>query len=722
MGPRKQWSTVLALVSSLGLLACSSAEVAPTAGEPAPAGRSVSAVSTPSSSLRAGDDVVDVHRFEEPELMPIFPDGSRGPTLLSNDLCWDGVTYSGCAEGRLQIVAYQQPTHGLVRPVYQWDANGVLTSVVVNLEYLGRGGYVGDDVFQYTVQDTVTGDTGTAAVTVHVSWTGTEQYFPQLQDDDVTVERCDLDPCPVLALRPLDNDILLESCGGLNPLPQCDGGPYRFSAVMEVDATLTQGVVTRADAEPQVVFYQPKKDFVGIDEFTYAVGNRCSYDMEGVALSCQETGLDVGFRGAIVRVRVKAPNRAPVASNSSVTLEQGSSAVATLLATDPDGDALTYRVATAPAHGTVTLNGNVATYTPAASYYGSDSFTFLANDGVLDSNPAAVAVTVTASARNHPPVCTAARPSVTRIWPPNHREVPLSILGVTDADGDAVTITITGIRQDEPTNANGDGNTCVDGGGVGTSRPWVRAERKGDGNGRVYELAFRADDGRGGSCTGTVQVGVPHDCGGAEGGDEDRDGGDDDRPSYCNHDHHSDGRRTCSHDHNRDDRPSYCTHDHRSDGSRRCTHDHNRDDRPSYCTHDHHSDGSRGCTHEHDRDDRPSYCRHDHRGDGSHGCSHDHNRDDRPSYCSHDHRSDGRRTCGHDHNRDDHPSYCTHDHHSDGPRGCTHDHERDDDRSAQCRAPVDSGVRYDSTVCGSSQSCSERGPSSERAPSSEGAH
>lgn len=47
----------------------------------------------------------------------------------------------------------------------------------------------------------------------------------------------------------------------------------------------------------------------------------------------------------------------------------------------------------------------------------------------------------------------------------------------------------------------------------------VRAERSGSkknpGNGRVYHIAFTATDGHGGSCDGTVTVGVPHDQRGA---------------------------------------------------------------------------------------------------------------------------------------------------------------------------------------------------------------
>ena len=47
----------------------------------------------------------------------------------------------------------------------------------------------------------------------------------------------------------------------------------------------------------------------------------------------------------------------------------------------------------------------------------------------------------------------------------------------------------------------------------------VRAERSGSGTGRVYHVAVEATDGRGGTCTATVQVCVPHDLGGALGGE-----------------------------------------------------------------------------------------------------------------------------------------------------------------------------------------------------------
>jgi hypothetical protein len=75
-----------------------------------------------------------------------------------------------------------------------------------------------------------------------------------------------------------------------------------------------------------------------------------------------------------------------------------------------------------------------------------------------------------------------------------------------------VALTVTSIYQDEPTNGLGDGDTPIDGQGIGTGTPRVRRERSGTGNGRVYHINFNAT-AAGGSCTGGVTVGVPHDQG-----------------------------------------------------------------------------------------------------------------------------------------------------------------------------------------------------------------
>ena len=70
---------------------------------------------------------------------------------------------------------------------------------------------------------------------------------------------------------------------------------------------------------------------------------------------------------------------------------------------DPEAQPLTATLQTAPRNGTLTLNRNGSfIYKPNVDFNGSDSATYVANDGTLDSNVATVTFTVTAV--SDPPV------------------------------------------------------------------------------------------------------------------------------------------------------------------------------------------------------------------------------------------------------------------------------------------------------------------------------
>jgi len=124
--------------------------------------------------------------------------------------------------------------------------------------------------------------------------------------------------------------------------------------------------------------YTPAANFYGTDTFTYKAN-------DGLADSAV----------AAVTITVTSVNDAPVAQNQSVTTPEDTALLVTLVATDVDGDILTYAIVDQPAHGSVTLVDGVATYTPALDFNGMDTFTFKANDGSADSNVATVTITVT---------------------------------------------------------------------------------------------------------------------------------------------------------------------------------------------------------------------------------------------------------------------------------------------------------------------------------------
>ena len=62
---------------------------------------------------------------------------------------------------------------------------------------------------------------------------------------------------------------------------------------------------------------------------------------------------------------------------------------------DIDGDALTASLVGGPSHGTLEFDADGGfRYTPDADFHGQDSFTYVANDGALDSGVAKVTITV----------------------------------------------------------------------------------------------------------------------------------------------------------------------------------------------------------------------------------------------------------------------------------------------------------------------------------------
>jgi len=91
-------------------------------------------------------------------------------------------------------------------------------------------------------------------------------------------------------------------------------------------------------------------------------------------------------------------NNPPVASDLTSSVDEDNSVNITLTATDPDSDPLTYSIVDSPSVGTITnfvAGAGTLTYTPPICTAGSDSFTFKANDGTVDSNIATASITIT---------------------------------------------------------------------------------------------------------------------------------------------------------------------------------------------------------------------------------------------------------------------------------------------------------------------------------------
>ncbi len=129
--------------------------------------------------------------------------------------------------------------------------------------------------------------------------------------------------------------------------------------------------------------YTPDLNFFGSDTFTYHAN-------DGQADSNTTT----------VIITVGGLNSTPTATNDSFVIDQDAvlnSVPNSVLDndTDPDGDPLTAVQLSNPVSGTLVFNADgTFTYTPNAGFFGSDSFTYHANDGAANSNIATVTITV----------------------------------------------------------------------------------------------------------------------------------------------------------------------------------------------------------------------------------------------------------------------------------------------------------------------------------------
>ena len=135
--------------------------------------------------------------------------------------------------------------------------------------------------------------------------------------------------------------------------------------------------------------YTPNPDFSGTDSFTYII---------------RDTAGQIS-NPASVSITVAAVNDAPVANTESFSVDAGVVLNGNVLGNDSDvdGDALTAVLQTSTSNGSLTLNADGSfSYTPNAGFTGADSFTYVANDGVVSSNQASVSITVVAAVNTAP--------------------------------------------------------------------------------------------------------------------------------------------------------------------------------------------------------------------------------------------------------------------------------------------------------------------------------
>ncbi len=353
----------------------------------------------------------------------IAEDGSVTGQLVASDVDGDAITFGVAQNGA--------PSHGAVTV----NPDG-------SYSYTPNPNFVGTDSFTYQVSD---GNGGTTLGTITVTVTNTNDA-PTTSGATVAGQE--------------DGTIAGQVTGH-----DVDGDALSFA----VDGAPANGTVTM---NPDGSFsYTPAANFNGTDSFTYTVS-----DGNG------------GTTTGTVSVNVAAVNDAPTTSGGTADVAEDGSVTGQLAATDVDGDALTFGLAQngAPEHGTVTVNPDGSyTYTPAANFNGTDSFTYTVSDG--QGGTATGSISVTVDPTNDAPTTSGAT-----LAGQEDGTIAGQVTG-HDVDGDALTFAVDGAPANGTVTMNPDG-----------SFSYMPAANF---NG-TDSFTYTVSDGNGGTTTGTVSVNV----------------------------------------------------------------------------------------------------------------------------------------------------------------------------------------------------------------------
>ena len=256
------------------------------------------------------------------------------------------------------------------------DGDGLLASLSVaatsgvvtigpdgSFTYTPNLGFTGVDSFTYMASD---GDAESGAVAVTITVTPA-RVAPIALDDSYAV----------------DEDSTLSVAAGTGVLSNdADENGDELTAVV-VLAPASGELVLERDGS---FSYKPADDFSGSDSFTYnASDGRLDSNVATVTITVRP----------VADTPVAVDDTYEVEQNGSLTVPFGTGVLSN--DTDAEGDTLKATIVSPPANGSLGLvfDGSF-TYSPNTGFVGTDTFTYKAQDGALDSEPASVTINVTA--------------------------------------------------------------------------------------------------------------------------------------------------------------------------------------------------------------------------------------------------------------------------------------------------------------------------------------
>ncbi|WP_193213919.1 Ig-like domain-containing protein [Luteolibacter marinus] len=239
--------------------------------------------------------------------------------------------------------------------VLSQPASGTLSGTPPNMKYTPERKWTGTVSFTYRVSDGVA-NSPPATVTIRVK----DKNRRPVANSAAVVANQNSSKVVVVTGTDLDED------------------PLTF----EIVRSPSNGTIS--GTSPNFV-YTPNAGFKGKDRFSFRA-------LDGTTKS-KPAWIDVSV--------VNPNNRAPVAQAMNLSGPVKKPVVFGASGSDADGDPLTFRVVSGPSSGVLKLNKKgVFRYKPTGLFEGADSFTYVANDGVLDSAPVTVTLTIGAASGN----------------------------------------------------------------------------------------------------------------------------------------------------------------------------------------------------------------------------------------------------------------------------------------------------------------------------------
>ncbi len=317
--------------------------------------------------------------------------------------------------------------------------HGTISCLADTCTYSPAPDYNGADSFTFTVNDGALTSTGT--ITINVT---AVNDAPIATDVDTEV---------------FEDAAITLTLGGTD----VDNDPMSVLSLTNPP----HGTAVQAGPGPNDATYQGDLNFNGIDSFDFTISDG--------ALS------DIGT----VTVTVKPVNDAPVVADQSFGVTEDVAGILSLLASDVDGDALTWSIVTPPTSGSLLGSGPDVAYVPAFNFHGTDTFVVRVTDPGLLTDTAVITVVVA-------PVNDQPEAIATSVTTSEDDDISFS-LNADDIDGDTLTYSAP---EFGPFHG---GVVC--GGSSCTYTPL------GDFNGSDL-ITFSVDDGNGGSDSASVSITV----------------------------------------------------------------------------------------------------------------------------------------------------------------------------------------------------------------------